>query len=430
MSKKLILINPPSPWLISDKDMPPMGILYLASYLREKKIDVHVTDLSGLEEKDWKIPDADIYGISCVTPQFHIVQQITAILRHRQKKALIILGGFHPSSVPEETLNKTESNLVVKGEGEEALESICNSNQYSHEDKKIIVNSKLIQDINLPFPARDLIDIYAYQRVKTKTSGDAKVESVLISSRGCPYKCSYCAQGVISQNRVRFRSIVDLGQEVRALVDRYDTDRFYLLDDTFNISEKRVMEICDMFLSLAKDIKRVDWHCVARTDLVTDDSLCRMSEAGCIRITYGIESGSSKILKFNEKRTTPKSNHEGISKALKHNIEVRAQMIVGLPGETDETIEETAEFIRRYPEVIWGFHIFVPLPGSPVWNTPERFHFKLNNIHCYQYYQTLGKPDSWDASLVHQNPEQIKFWVEYLRNIPGSRHAFQLSNKA
>jgi radical SAM superfamily enzyme YgiQ (UPF0313 family) len=418
--KKIVLIILPSPWLISDRDIPNFGILYLASYLRWHNIETQVVDLTGLDEKDWRIPDADVYGISVVTPQFLLAQKVMSILRNRQKKATIIVGGPHISAVPEEVLKDTEANITVMGEGENFLLEYMRSSVLDFDNKKI-VNPQLFSNIDFPHPARDLIDIYTYNKLGTNAwVGQVNVESALISSRGCPYNCSYCAQRNISKGVVRLRSMEDLEKEIVYLIDRYNTDRFYFLDDTFNINKERLHEITNLFKKIQKP-----WHCLGRSNLMTEEIIKEMADSGCVQITYGIESGSDEILTISNKKSTVLDNHNAIQWSLSNNIKVRGQMMVGLPGENKETVKETADFIQEHPNVKWGLHIFTPLPGSPVWKNPEKFNFKIKNQNRYEFYQTIGKPNEWFSHLLHENSNEIKEWADYLHDIIGQNNIYK-----
>ena len=418
--KRIVLITLPSPWLISDRDMPNIGVLYLASYLKQKGVDVTVADLCGVPEEYWQIPDAEVYGISLTTPQFHLAKQVAEVLRKRQPNCIIVFGGYHPTAMPDWTLENTEADYIVVGDGEEVLLEFAKDEI----PKDKIINSVMIPDINiLPWPAREMIDIYQYQKMGTNAvvGSNATKEEYIITSRGCPFKCGFCAQMAISKFRVRYRDEDDIVAEMRYLIERYGINRFYMFDDIFIISKKQVFRLCDKFEALLKDFE-FDWHCLARTDIYHPDIYPRMYDAGCRQVTFGIEHGSTKILQFIEKETTREDNIRSILSAKKAGLRVRAQMIVGLPGEDDDTVEETASFMRDTPADSYGVHIFVPLPGSPIWDNPERFKFKFKKSTTFKHYQTIGKPGEWAAHMIHENPEQIQDWANYLRDVAGERN--------
>lgn len=437
MERKIVLIILPSPWLISDTDMPNLGILYIAASLRASKCNVQVVDLCGVPEERWQIPEGDIYGISLTTPQFHLARKVAALLRQRQKNAVIVMGGSHSTALPHETLEKTEANVVVRGEGEHVFQDIINIPWYNGTVKEVI-EAGLVEDIDkLPIPARDMIDIFSYHEMGTNAVAGVgpRLEEYVITSRGCPFRCSYCAQMVMSNFLVRYRSLDSIVTEMVWLMKRYGVGRFYLFDDIFVIDKKRVRAFNDRMRQLRSAGHVFDWHCLSRSDIVVKagkDLLEDMKDAGCVQITYGIEHGSDRMLVFNEKDATAADNRQAIEWTVDAGIRVRAQMIVGLPGETRETVEETAEFMRTSPAHSWGVHIFVPLPGSPVWDDPHRFNFEFSADATYQHYQTIGKPGEWSAQNIHANAEEIREWAEYLRSVAGERnvHAFDARLKS
>lgn len=433
---RVVMVTLPSPWLISDRDMPNLGALYIASYLRENGVDVKVADLCGVPQEHWQIPDGDVYGISLTTPQFHLAQEIAAKLRRRQPNCLVVSGGYHPTALPNEMLEKTETNIAVVGDGEKTMLRIAQGFHPYDGGSKEVLHGERIEDVDeLPFPARDLIDIYSYQQMGTNAVvGTGYLEEYLITSRGCPFRCGYCAQMSMSKFRVRNRSLGNIRAEMEELLRQYKPDRFYMFDDIFVVDRKRTYEF-DRVMREMRLEWNFDWHCLSRTDIVCKagpELLVDMAASGCKQITYGVEHASDVILKRNHKDATCEQNRTAIQWTVDAGIRVRAQMIVGLPGETRETVEETADFIRNSPADSWGVHIFVPLPGSPIWDNPAAFGFAFRRDETYKYYQTIGKPGEWAAHNLHVNAEEIREWAEYLRDVAGKRnvHQFDVRNKS
>ena len=420
-SKKVVLITLPSPWLISDRDMPNLGVLYIASYLQKYGVNIAVADLCGVPEEFWTIQEGDVYGISLTTPQFHLAKSVAEKLRERQPDCTIVMGGYHPTALPEQTLENTKADYVIVGDGEEAMLQLALGN---FPDTKIIYAQQMPSLKETPWPARDLIDIYQYQKIGTNAvvGTDATKEEYLITSRGCPMRCGFCAQMAISKFKVRYRDEDDVIAEMRYLLDHYRVNRFYMFDDIFIISKEQVFRLCDKFEKLLVDGYKFDWHCLARTDIFHPDIFPRMYAAGCRQVTFGIEHASDRILKFIEKDTTKSENIRSIKAAKQAGLRVRAQMIVGLPSEDQDSVNEMAEFIRDVPADSFGVHIFVPLPGSPIWNHPEKFKFEFNHDDTYKHYQTIGKPGEYAAHMLHKNPQQILDWTIYLREVAGARN--------
>ena len=417
---KVILINPPSPWLISDREIPPGGLLDIAAFLRANNVDITFCDLAGLEEKHWFIPDGDIYGITCATPHYSLVIKIVQKLKQRQPNCLVVLGGFHPTTEPERTLRDTKADIAIKGEGEQAMLDIVRGK------RERIVVCPLVDDVNkIPIPAWDMIDMWDYTKMGTNSvigQTPNNREGNILTARGCPFDCGFCAQAAVTKRRMRYKSVARVVQEVKFLNSRYGCDRIYFGDDTFIVDENRVRELCAALKELHQQGILYDWHCLTRADRTDPELFKIMYEAGCRQVTYGIETGSQKILDIIEKQTTVAENTNAIKIAREAGLRVRAQMIVGLPGETQETVEETAEFIRNAPANSFGMHIFVPLPGCQIWHDPDRYDFPIDKDSTFEYYHTIGKRKEEDAAYLHKNPEQIIAWKNYLTEVIGNRN--------
>ena len=416
---KINLINLPSPWLISDRDTIPNGILLIAAYLREQGKDVIVTDLAGLEEKDWIIPDADIYGISTTTPQYPHAIKVVKKLKDRQE-CIVVLGGFHPTVMPEETIKESLVDIVVVGEGEEAMLDICNGKR----DK--IIYSPLIKDINkLPSPAIDMIDTYEYLSIGTNAyvSG-AKREAYIQTARGCPYNCSFCCQRKMWRGSVREYSVKHVMEEVDLNINKYNVEQIYFNDDTFILSEKRVRQICKEMIK-----RDVVWHCLSRVDRVSPEILDTMYKSGCRAVTFGIESGSNTMLSKMNKLVNTEQATEAVKMAKEAGLKVRCQMIVGFPGETDETIEETKKFVKRTVADTWGFHAFVPFPGCDVWDNPEKYGFKIDKSKLdFGDFHTIGRPNEWHA-IINPQADKVRKWLSYLIKQASNKNIFKLDVK-
>lgn len=396
--------------------MPSQGILNIGAFLRANNIETSITDLAGIPEEYWHIPHADIYGISCVTPQYPYVKKIVQKLKKRQSDSIVVLGGVHPTVLSELTLRDSGCDIVVKNDGELVMLEIVNGRR----DK--IIQGTLIQDLDaFPFPAWDMLDIYDYHKMGTNSFyGPTKNnrEGYVQTARGCPYNCAFCAQSHMTQRLVRFKSINRVIAEVKYLMERFKCDRFYFFDDSFVIKKSRVEDICTEL----EKIEGLDWHCLSRVDKADIDLYIKMKKAGCKGVCYGIESGSAQILKKVNKVTTPEQNQRAIHIAKEAGLKVRCQVIVGLPGETWDTIEETAQLIRNTNADTWGVHIFVPLPGCNIWENPDKFNFKVETTNNnFEYFQTIGRAGDHAAAKIHSNPEEVIEWKYYLLKIVGEK---------
>jgi radical SAM superfamily enzyme YgiQ (UPF0313 family) len=310
--------------------------------------------------------------------------------------------------------------MAIRGEGEQAMLDIVNGRR----DR--IVTCPLVEDINkIPIPAWDMLDMHDYVKMGTNSvmgPTPNNKEGNVLTARGCPFDCGFCAQAAVTKRRMRYKTVERVVEEVKFLNARYGCDRIYFGDDTFIVDDKRVIKLCEALKKIHQQGILYDWHCLTRADRTDPELFKLMYEAGCRQVTYGIETGSQKILDIIEKQTTVEENTNAIKTALNAGLKVRAQMIVGLPGETQETVEETAEFIRKVPATSFGLHIFVPLPGCQIWYDPDRYDFPIDKDTLFEYYHTIGRREEEDAAYLHRNPRQIIEWKNYLLKVIGERN--------
>jgi len=389
---KLVLIIPPSPWLMSDLDQPITGPLYISSHLKSLGHDVQVCDLAGLSEENWRIPVGDVYGITGTTPNFPWIKKIASILKERDPNKLVVVGGVHATVLPNHILSRTKADACVVGEGENTMLDLM----LGMELEKIpgVVTRKgrgptreLIKDISkLHHPDRESIDYFKYLVPQTYKYLSNAREGSIITSRGCPYKCSYCGSYNIHKGKVRFREPDDVFLELKYLKDRFDIGLCNFVDDTFTLKKKRVHKICELIKPLG-----IKWFFLTRVDRVDEDLFKEMKASGCVSVTFGFESGSNKMLKAMRKGTTVEQAKKAIKLSHKVGLKIRGQLMTGLPNETEEDIEATGNFIKESPEVeVFGLHKFQPFPGCDVWENPTSYNFKIDTDTDFEDYHTIG----------------------------------------
>lgn len=184
---KVVLITLPSPWLISDRDMPNLGVLYVASYLREQGVNVQVVDYCGVPTEYWFIPEGDIYGISCTTPQYPLAKDVVRKIREQHPEGYIVMGGYHPSAMPDFTLEDAKCDCVVVGDGEYSMLDIVRGLRAPKVEGTRVENLDV-----MPWPARDMIAIRDYQKIGTNAVAGKGVngerrslrEEYVLQSRG------------------------------------------------------------------------------------------------------------------------------------------------------------------------------------------------------------------------------------------------------
>jgi radical SAM superfamily enzyme YgiQ (UPF0313 family) len=234
--------------------------------------------------------------------------------------------------------------------------------------------------------------------------------------------CAYCAQAVITQRKARFYPVDTVLAELDELLNYWECDFIYINDDTFNVSKKRVLQLCDVFKS-----RKFRWHCLARADLMDVEQANAMRDAGCLNVTFGFESGAPSVLAAMGKGETVEDGIRAADIVHEAGMGVRGQMVVGFPGETDATIQQTVDFVRRVKAERWGFHAFVPLPGSRSWTHADDFGITIAHDEDFATgFHTIGQPGEWERIVY--NEEHTREWLKLLRDEAGE-HNIWVKNK-
>lgn len=390
----IVLINPPQLNSLDDRLDPPLGLLYIAAVLRKKQVPVKIVDLPFVERKDWPkhIGVADFYGITTYSSSLHLAREIARIAKENNPNSKVVVGGPHPTALPQETL-KPEKNfdIVVEREGELTFLELAAGYPLekipgiTYKDKngeiRRNVSRPLMPDLDsLPFPQRDLLDMHAYTR---KVYGQKATS--LITSRGCPYNCSFCCKDTFG-SLVRYRSVDSVLSEVKSNIDTYGINHFLFYDDTFTLKRKRLRLLCEEFKKL-----NIIFRCNGNARYNTYDDYQALYDGGCREIAFGIETGSQKILNLINKGTTIKQNKDAIKNAQKAKLIVKAYLMIGNPGESRETVEETKKFINEANPDQFTLFTFVPLPGCDIWKNPDKYGIKIIDRNFEQYFNIAGQ---------------------------------------
>ncbi len=393
MAKNVLLVRPPARLSIDfggsfKKDYGghelELGLLYIASFLEKQGIGVSFLDMTLYKDAEQRLVDAlqhrhfDFIGMTAYTNSITSANRIAGLAR-RYGNATIVVGGAHASALPVETLERfTQFDHVIYGEGERPFTDLVNGKDVS--DIKGLVwrnNGTVIQNppaepINdldsLPFPARHLAEVGRYIPIP---SNYYRLPSTgILSSRGCPYQCTYCGRtGSRFKNRVTFRSIAGVVEEIKACMRNFGIHDFRFYDDVFTAPKERIMDFCERVLR--EDLK-ITWNCYARVDTVDKEMLRAMRRSGCRNVKYGIDFGTQKWLTLSKKHTTLAQAEEAISETKKIGIAAKASFIIGMPGETVDEIKETINFAIKLNPTYTTFNILTPLPGSEIFDEAKR----------------------------------------------------------
>jgi len=365
------LIHPPHPKSTEDRLDAPLGLLYIASSLEAAGHNVRINDLSGMPEKDWKIGHADIYGTTIYAPTVNISEKIAKVCHSTNPYSRVVAGGAHPTAIPKEM--STIFDIIGIGEGEKIMEDIAND----YPNNKRYYEKDLEKDLDIyPHPAYHLIDPFSYKR----TFGGEQAITIL-TSRGCPYRCSFC--GLAEQHKtMKYRSPENVVEEIKFIQEKYGINKFNFQDDTFTVKKSRLHKMLGLFDPLG-----IGFRFHGRSGLDTPGDYKRAKKAGAEVVAWGIESGAQKMLNLMNKQTTVKKNKQVIQWAKEEGLLTRAFFVIGFPGETRETLEETKAFIEKTNPDQYFVSNFVPYPGTDVWKHPEKYGVKKIYANFENYYQ-------------------------------------------
>lgn len=386
---KLCMIIPPSPFLADPKANVPLGPLYVCSYAQKNGYDVSAVSLAGIAEGEWSLPEAEVYCISVTTPQLSAARRVAAkIKREFGSDRYVVVGGAHPTVLPEETASYPEFDCVVVGEGEKSIVKVMMDAEAGRL-KRIYVGEPFQSLDEIPFPARNLLPIeyirtFEIMKHKYRAGGT----TCIIGSRGCPFNCAFCPN-ILSQS-VRFRSVRNIIAEVNQVINKYGIYQFKFQDDCFTLNRKLVYSLCG-------ELRKLDvaLRVITRANLVNDSLAEKLYYGGCRDVSLGTESGSDTVLKMVNKRLTVEQNERAYRTLKKTGLTTICNLIFGLPGENENTVEETLSFLRRnrrYIDVV-NLSTCIPYPRTPIWDNPDAFNVEIVNRNYDDYHFYHRKDD-------------------------------------
>lgn len=370
--KPVLLLNPPAFFAdgaprVFEREAPPLGLLYLASYVHahSARFDVRVVDVGpeNLGVRDLRTllqatrPFA--VGISAMTLQLQGARDLAMLVRESCPATPVFMGGAHASADPQFVDRHADAfDHAITGEAETVfLESLRRLDE--GRDLPRIQQGQAVPTLDdLPFPNRGLVRRERYLRPE-----------YFILARGCPYQCYFCSSPATS-GKVRHRSVENLLEEMVPYLAQC-RGQLSFADDSFTLDRSRVLDLCR---EIARRSLSLRWRCVTRIDLLDEELVRAMRGAGCEIIGFGIESGSERVRRqvltkggFSNARV-----HETVGLCRKHGIRVNAFFMIGNPGETPEEIDETEDMIFRLGLDGVAISVPIPFPGSPLYDMAER----------------------------------------------------------
>lgn len=363
MITKVVLVQP-----YYENIWEPIGLGYIASYLKKHFVgELELSCFQGNFDTDETIinncKDADVVGFSCTSPAYPHALRLAKSIKKINPKVRTVVGGFHPSALPEECASEEFIDQVVVGEGEKAFLDIVNGNTES------IVHGTKLPMSELPWPDRKIIK--NHRTVALCESMNTKRIASFQCNRVCPVNCAFCAERIVSgrynktRNPIRSRDVSELCDEIEHVIKELDLNYFKFVDATFDITPDFVIEFCK------EKIKRgitTEWECLIHCSFTTEEMFMWLKKAQCHQVNMGVESGSNKILRDIGKGLQVKTIKKAFGWAKKHGIERRGFFLFGMPNETREDLLLTEALIDEIEPDVVGFTILCPYPGTKLYD--------------------------------------------------------------
>ncbi len=432
---KVLLIDPPFPerpwdinWLTQ---FPPKGLMYIASYLRKAGVDINVLDTKQLQYerpsllsrsineiqqfvkyyiKDYK---PQIVGITSTTISYIPATKIAKAVKEADPNAIVVIGGVHVTFTAHETLNECPwIDIIVRGEGERPMLELSQDKPFSQiqgisfrENGEIVDNpiGPLLDPDEIPIPAYDMLDMKRYAYV------------VLMCTRGCPHNCTYCELPLVHGRGIRCRSSEKVSQELELALSLNPKLEIRYEDEFMGLYPERTKQV----LEVIKSKKVGQFRAATRPDGLTDEILMKLKEAGCTNLYIGMESGSDEVLRFNKRGITVSKILEIAEMFLRNETLFHSGFILGLPGETKQTLEQTLDVAlkccdatfttvsKNFKELLKimpfklivensraEFNLLAPNPGTEIFRNPEKMRYKIfhKNWELYDCNTSVGEP--------------------------------------
>ena len=434
--------------------MPPLGLASIAAYLERKNISVTIIDcyahpasLSGIkdilnDQKPFWI------GLSCTTSSFLDGVKIAGFAKSILSSIRSVFGGAHVSALKEKILlHYSDVDYIIVGEGEESLyQLIINGGDKPEDiDGLIFRNSngdpqftgyrkKLLELDTLPFPAYEKLTGYPGLYKLPIFNYPKTPNTSCISSRGCPYSCSYCDRSVFRRS-FRYNSAVYLYEHLRYVKERFGIRHINFYDDQFTFNRKRVKDFCCLMINQSSGMT---FNCAARAEHIDFDLLCLMKEAGCWMISLGIETGDENLLAQHRQNANLDMLAEKIRLIKKAGIRVKGLLMMGLPGESEQSIKKSMNYVFSLPIDDINLAKFTPFPGSPLYkniNNLGTFEEDWKKMDCmqflfvprgmtkermeemfinfYRFYFTRPKTLFGYAAMLWKSPDS---WLRFIKN--------------
>lgn len=390
---RICLVRCPAPFLIDERVFPALGLMAVGTALKQKGHDVTIYD----GHIDTIPLDFDNYGFGPTIAEYSFARDAKDKIKAHNPSAKVIIGGPYATLNPGRCMDDN-FDCVVRGDGELVAEDA-----FAGSATLIEADEHPLDDY--PTIDRSILDIRSY-----KYFLDGEPATTLMTSQGCPFKCAFCCKNYTT---VRFKSIERVKEEIDDLHYNFKFNALAFPEDLFIMRRKRTESICLHLKSL-----RIKWRCLVRADMVVKygpEFTSLMADCGCVDVGMGIESGSDRILKIVNKAEDSSTILKAIELLKGARIRVKGFFIVGLPGETGETITETRRFLDRAKLDDIDIKIYQPYLGSPIWKEREKYDLQWDDNIDFDKLFYKGKYGEYYGNVRTSSltTEQIyKEWVD------------------
>ena len=395
---RIALINPGSPRALRKENL---GLAYLSACLDADGHATRIVDEVAGQDVDEAL-DAfkpDLVGITCMTMQAGRAYELADAVRGK-RGVRVVLGGAHPSALPEEAAQ--HADCVVRGEAELTFPRLVREGNVEG-----VVEGEPAPELDaLPMPNREQLDLEFYASGGDQLTGHSCRTLGIITSRGCPYRCTFCVNSK-RETCLRFHRVERVLEEIRYLVERHRIQGVAFYDELIASDPVRFRGLCEAMI--AGGLDRLKWECQMHPRSVRPDLLEVMKRAGCFQVAIGFESGSQRVLDAIEKNTLVEQNLEAACRVVEAGLRLRGCFVIGVPGETAEDVRLTEEFIERAPIDFASVHYLTPMPGSALF---DQFADEIASSGVPWDTFTAGDPGTFQCNSTMTPEEQTRLFLK------------------
>lgn len=434
--------------------MPPLGVASMAAYAETRGIATAIIDYYAQPDSDAAVKDylrerrPAFVGFSCTTATFLDGVRIARMVKSELPGVSTVFGGVHVSGQQQAALERfPELDFAIVGEGEQAFCELLESQGRDVGDIPGLVyrqggqvlfsglRKKGIDLDSLPFPAYDKLPDYPHSYTLPIFNYPTAPNTSANSSRGCPYTCSYCDRSVF-RSSYRFNSAEYLYAHMKFLKERYGIRHINFYDDQFTFNRRRVEEFTDMLVDKPLGMT---FNCAVRANHVDEDLLRRIKAAGGWMVSLGVESGDQELLERHGRKLDVGATAEVVRQAKRAGLRVKGLLMMGVPGETEESIQRTMDYAFSLPIDDFNMTKFTPFPGAPLyddirnhgafeenWDKMDCMHFlfiphaltkeRMETLFTEFYKRHYTRPRAmWDkTTMLWRSPDS---WRRFLGNL-------------